>query len=113
SPTGRRAVRPPRPGRRRSRTRRLSRSERLLAGLDLLPPGRAVAVRRLHDVELERAQLALAAGEVDGAQRVLLELVAGEEHAGELVPGAVLDAVVEDLREIAERQPHLPVGVGD
>src|SRR5581483_8829002 len=88
-------------------------SEVLLAGLDLLPPGGAVAVRRLHHVELERAELALAAGEVDGAQRVLLELVAGEEHARELVAGAVLAAVEEDLVEGPERQPHLPVGVGD
>src|SRR5581483_1673355 len=84
-------------------------SEVLLAGLDLLPPGGAVAVRRLHHVELERAELALAAGEVDGAQRVLLELVAGEEHARELVAGAVLAAVEEDLVECPERQPHLPV----
>src|SRR4051794_22263028 len=55
-------------------------SERLLAGFDLLPPRRAAPVGALHHVELEGTEPALAAGEVDGAQRVLLELVAGQEH---------------------------------
>src|SRR4051812_7099592 len=63
--------------------------EGLGAGGDLLPAGGAAADGAFHDVEGEGADLALASREVDGTERVLVELVAGQEHAGQLVAGAV------------------------